>query len=45
MRDVMEAVESWFTSGDRVALATVVDTKKSAPQPWEPRWLSTTGVR
>ncbi len=29
----MEAVESWVTSGDRVALATVVDTKKSAPQP------------
>ena len=33
MRDVMEAVESWVIRGDRVALATVVDTKKSAPQP------------
>jgi xanthine dehydrogenase accessory factor len=33
MRDVIEAVESWVTDGDRVALATVVDTKKSAPQP------------
>ena len=33
MRDVMEAVEGWVTGGDRVALATVVDTKKSAPQP------------
>jgi xanthine dehydrogenase accessory factor len=33
MRDVLEAVEGWAEGGDRVALATVVDTKKSAPQP------------
>jgi xanthine dehydrogenase accessory factor len=33
MRDVMEAVEGWVKEGSRVALATVVDTKKSAPQP------------
>jgi xanthine dehydrogenase accessory factor len=29
----MEAVEGWVAGGGRVALATVVDTKKSAPQP------------
>ena len=33
MRDVMEVVEDWVGEGDPVALATVVDTKKSAPQP------------
>src|SRR6266508_5594222 len=33
MRDVMEALDGWAKGGDRVALATVVDTKKSAPQP------------
>jgi xanthine dehydrogenase accessory factor len=33
MRDVMEVVGEWIEAGDPVALATVVDTKKSAPQP------------
>jgi xanthine dehydrogenase accessory factor len=33
MKDVMEVVEDWVGEGDPVALATVVDTKKSAPQP------------
>src|SRR5262245_606276 len=33
MKDVMEAVGDWLAAGDSVALATVVDTKKSAPQP------------
>ena len=33
MKDVMEVVEDWIREGDPVALATVVDTKKSAPQP------------
>jgi xanthine dehydrogenase accessory factor len=33
MKDVMEIVEDWVRAGDPVALATVVDTKKSAPQP------------
>jgi xanthine dehydrogenase accessory factor len=30
---VLEALQSWGRRGDRVALATVVETKKSAPQP------------
>ena len=33
MKDVMEVVGDWVGGGDPVALATVVDTKKSAPQP------------
>ena len=33
MKDVMEVVQDWIDDGDPVALATVVDTKKSAPQP------------
>ena len=33
VKDVMEVVEEWVREGDQVALATVVDTKKSAPQP------------
>src|SRR5215203_5166408 len=33
MKDVMEVVKDWMREGDPVALATVVDTKKSAPQP------------
>ena len=33
MRDVMKVVGEWVSAGDPVALATVVDTKKSAPQP------------
>jgi xanthine dehydrogenase accessory factor len=33
MRSVLEIVEAWVERGDPVALATVVDTKRSAPQP------------
>ena len=33
MKKVMEVVGDWVGAGDPVALATVVDTKKSAPQP------------
>jgi xanthine dehydrogenase accessory factor len=33
MMSVLEAIESWVDRGDRVALATVVSTKKSAPAP------------
>ncbi len=33
MSSVLETVEGWAGRGDSVALATVVDTKKSAPQP------------
>jgi xanthine dehydrogenase accessory factor len=30
---VLDAIETWTQRGDRVAVATVVETKKSAPQP------------
>ena len=33
MKEVMAVVGDWVRAGDPVALATVVDTKKSAPQP------------
>ena len=33
MKSVLQIVETWVSQGDQVALATVVDTKKSAPQP------------
>ena len=33
MKDVLEVVDGWVRKGGGVALATVVDTKKSAPQP------------
>jgi len=33
MSAVLEALQTWGRRGDRVALATVVKTKKSAPQP------------
>jgi xanthine dehydrogenase accessory factor len=33
VKDVIEEVDRWVARGDRVALATVVDTKRSAPQP------------
>jgi len=32
MRDIMEDVEAWTEQGERVAIATVVDTKRSAPR-------------
>ena len=33
MIDVLDEVESWVARGDRVALATVVSVKRSAPRP------------
>jgi xanthine dehydrogenase accessory factor len=33
MNSVLDTIEKWIERGDRVAVATVVDTKKSAPQP------------
>ena len=33
MKDVVEKVEAWSARGDRVALATVVAVKRSAPRP------------
>jgi xanthine dehydrogenase accessory factor len=33
MRDVLEKVDEWVARGDRVALATVIDVKRSAPRP------------
>ena len=33
MRDVIETVDEWTSRGDRVALATVVNVKRSAPRP------------
>lgn len=33
MKDVVEQVDRWVARGDRVALATVVATRRSAPRP------------
>jgi xanthine dehydrogenase accessory factor len=33
MKDILEEVDAWTAQGDRVALATVVGTKRSAPRP------------
>jgi xanthine dehydrogenase accessory factor len=33
MRDVIEDVDAWVARGDAVALATVIDVKRSAPRP------------
>jgi xanthine dehydrogenase accessory factor len=33
MRDVIDEVDAWTARGDRVALATVVAVKRSAPRP------------
>ena len=33
MKDVIEALDSWTARGDAVALATVIDVKRSAPRP------------
>lgn len=33
MRDVLPEVANWSQRGDRVALATVIDTQRSAPRP------------
>ena len=33
MKDVLEDVERWQAAGEKVAVATVVATRKSAPRP------------
>jgi xanthine dehydrogenase accessory factor len=33
MKDVIADVDAWVARGDEVALATVVDVKRSAPRP------------
>jgi xanthine dehydrogenase accessory factor len=33
MKSLLDTVEEWVVSGDRIALATVAATRKSAPQP------------
>ena len=33
MKDVIEQVDRWVAEGDRVALATVVGVRRSAPRP------------
>jgi xanthine dehydrogenase accessory factor len=33
MRDVIEDVDAWVARGDEVAIATVIDVKRSAPRP------------
>jgi xanthine dehydrogenase accessory factor len=33
LKDVVEQVAEWVARGDRVALATVVSTRRSAPRP------------
>jgi xanthine dehydrogenase accessory factor len=33
MRDVLEDVDAWVARGDAVALATVINVKRSAPRP------------
>jgi xanthine dehydrogenase accessory factor len=33
MREVLEEIEAWSERGERIAIATVVDTRRSAPRP------------
>ena len=33
MKDVIQDVDKWVARGDQVALATVIDVKRSAPRP------------
>ena len=33
MKDVVEQVDEWIARGDRVAIATVVGVRRSAPRP------------
>ena len=33
MKDVLEEIDTWVANGEKVALATVIDVKRSAPRP------------
>jgi xanthine dehydrogenase accessory factor len=33
MKDVLKDVDAWVANGEQVALATVIDVKRSAPRP------------
>jgi xanthine dehydrogenase accessory factor len=33
MKDVLAEVDAWVANGEKVALATVIDVKRSAPRP------------
>ena len=33
MKDVLSDVDAWVARGDHIALATVIDVKRSAPRP------------
>ena len=33
MKDVLKDVDAWVANGEKVALATVIDVKRSAPRP------------
>ena len=33
MKDVLREVDAWVARGDQIAIATVVDVKRSAPRP------------
>jgi xanthine dehydrogenase accessory factor len=33
VKDVLKDVDAWVQAGDKVALATVIDVKRSAPRP------------
>jgi xanthine dehydrogenase accessory factor len=33
MKDVLDEIEAWSEQGERIAIATVVDTRRSAPRP------------
>ena len=33
MKDIVEDLTTWMARGDRVAIATVVDVRRSAPRP------------
>jgi len=33
MKDVLEDVDAWVAKGEKIALATVIDVKRSAPRP------------
>jgi xanthine dehydrogenase accessory factor len=33
VREIVDQLEAWREQGDRIAIATVVDTRRSAPRP------------